>query len=75
MPKKGDVHVVSGRKGWRVEVEGRGRAASTHDRQGDAISAGRDLARKNASELLVHGRDGKIRQRKTYGSDPRSTPG
>ncbi len=33
--------------------------------------AGRAIARNNKSELLVHGRDGKIRERSTFGHDPR----
>jgi sugar/nucleoside kinase (ribokinase family) len=37
----------------------------------EAAGAGRDVARKNKSELLVHGRDGKIRERSTFGNDPR----
>ena len=75
MPKKGDVHVVPGDKGWRVEVEGTARPRSTHKTQREAAKAARDLARKNKSELLVHGRDGKIRARSTYGHDPRRTQG
>jgi hypothetical protein len=75
MPKKGDVHVVQGEKGWRVQVEGASGARSTHRRQAAAAKAGRQVARNNQSELLVHGRDGKIRERNTYGTDPRRTKG
>ena len=75
MPQQGDVHVVPGEKGWRVEVEGASRARSTHGTQAEAARAGRVVARKNESELLVHGRDGKIRQRNTYRRDPRATKG
>ena len=75
MPKKGDVHVVRSGNGWRVEVEATTRARSTHERQADAIKAGREVAVKNKSELLVHGRDGRVRMRNTYGNDPRNIPG
>jgi hypothetical protein len=75
MPRNGDVHVISRDKGWRVEVEGTSSAASTHRTQAEATRAARQVARKNQSELLVHGRDGKIRDRSTYGSDPRRTRG
>ena len=75
MPKQGDVHVVSSDKGWRIEVEGTGRARSTHSTQAEAVHAARELARKNKSELLVHGRNGRVRMRNTYGSDPRRSPG
>ena len=76
MPKKGDVHVVRDEKaGWQVRVEGTARPRSSHKTQADASKVGREIARKNKSELLVHGRDGKIRERSTFGRDPRRTKG
>lgn len=74
MPE-GDVHVVPSEKGWRVEVEGSGRARSTHATQAEAATAARDVARRNKSELLIHGRDGQIRSRNSYGHDPRASKG
>ena len=75
MPHAGDVHVVPSDKGWRVEVEGASRPRSTHTTQLEAARAARDVARKNKTELLIHGRNGKIRDRSTYGRDPRSSKG
>ena len=75
MPNKGDVHVVPKDDKWAVEVEGTNLALSTHDTQEPAISAGRQIAMRNKSELLVHGEDGKIRERNTYGSDPEASKG
>jgi hypothetical protein len=75
MPKKGDVHVVPGEKGWRVEVEGQTRASGTHDTQQAAWEQAQRVARQNKSEALLHGRNGKIRERNTYGHDPRKTKG
>jgi hypothetical protein len=75
VPKKGDVHVVPSGDRWAVKVEGAGRARSTHDTQREAARDGRDVARANNSELLIHGRDGEIRARNTYGRDPRRTKG
>jgi hypothetical protein len=76
MPKKGDVHVVHrpDQRKWAVEVEG-GRARSTHATKAEAERAGREVARKNKSELLIHRRDGKISERNTYGHDPRRSKG
>ena len=74
MPK-GDVHVLPSDKGWRVELEGSARAASSHSTQRDAAQAGRVIARRNKTELLIHGRNGRIRDRSTYGRDPRRTKG
>jgi hypothetical protein len=58
-----------------VRVEGTARARSIHQTQADAARVGSAIARKNRSELLIHGRDGKIRERSTHGHDPRRTKG
>jgi uncharacterized protein DUF2188 len=57
VPKQGDVHVVPSERGWRVEVEGATRARSTHKTQAEAAKAARVIARRNKSELLIHGRN------------------
>jgi hypothetical protein len=76
MPKQGDVHVIRGNTGgWQVRIEGTARARSIHNTQTEAAKAGREIARRNRAELLVHGRDGKIRERSTFGHDPRRTKG
>jgi hypothetical protein len=75
MPKQGDVHVVPGERGWRVELEGSSGARSTHSTQAEAWQEARRLARSNQSEALLHGRNGQIRERSTYGPDPRRTKG
>jgi hypothetical protein len=74
MPKQGDVHVMPSEKGWQVEVEGSGRR-STHKTQSEAAKAARSIARSNKSELLIHGRNGRVRDRSTYGNDPRRIRG
>ena len=74
MPKKGDVPVVRSASGkWAVKVEVNERAGSTYDTQAAATKAGREVARKNKSELLIHGHDGRIRTRNTYSHDPRAS--
>jgi hypothetical protein len=60
VPKQGDVHVVPSESGWRVGVEGTTRARSTHKTQAEAAKAARQIARKNKSELLIHGRNGRF---------------
>lgn len=72
---KGDVHVVPSEQGWRVEIAADGRAKSVHRTQAEAREAARDIARRNKRELFVHGRDGQIRERNTYGKDPRRIKG
>jgi hypothetical protein len=67
---------MPGDNGWGVEVEGAARPRSIHGTpQAEAAKAGRDIARKNKSKLLIHGQNVKIRERNTYGHDPRRTKG
>jgi hypothetical protein len=66
---KNNVHVVPSDGGWDVKVEGGGRARH-FSTQREAIDAGRKLAQGHESENIVHGRDGRIRQRDSYGRDP-----
>ena len=70
MADKAPVHVLSRADGWAVVREGRERAASVHPTQAEAARAGREIARKDGSEFLLHARDGRIRDRTDYGGDP-----
>lgn len=69
MAKK-NQHVVPHDDGWAVRGEGNQRVTSVHDTQQEAIRAGRDIARNQGSELFIHGENGRIRERNTYGDDP-----
>lgn len=71
----GFVHIVNEDGRWAVKLEGSARARSKHTTQSEAIAAGRKLAKRAKTELLVHGRDGTIRTRSSYGNDPRRRPG
>lgn len=66
---RGNVHVSPGEDGWSVRVEG-GAGETCFRTQEEAISAGRRLAQGNRSEQIIHGADGRIRQRDSYGRDP-----
>lgn len=70
MSKKHDYHVTPHAQGWAVQREGADRASSVHDTQAQAIEAGRALAQNQQTELVIHGRDGRIRDSDSYGKDP-----
>ena len=55
---------------WSVKKEGSSRASSVHGTQQEAWNEARRLARGSKSEAFLKGRDGKIRARNSYGSDP-----
>jgi hypothetical protein len=63
------IHVVPSGKGWAVRPA-KGAVSSTHRTQEAAIERGRRAAKQNQSELNIHGRDGQIREKNTYGKDP-----
>ena len=69
MPKK-NVHVVKHDDGWAVKKEGNERATSVHRTQQQAIEVGRESAKTERSELVIHGRDGRIRDKDSFGNDP-----
>ena len=52
------------------EARGNQRDTSHHRTQSDAIDAARDIARNQAAEVVIHGRDGRIRDKDSYGNDP-----
>jgi len=69
MTKK-NQHVVPHASGWAVRCAGNERATSVHGTQREAISVARETAIRQGSEMLIHGENGRIRERNTYGRDP-----
>ena len=66
-----DIHVVPyGDNRWAVRKAGSERISSDHRTQHAAINAGIPKAKDEKSELVIHGRDGKIRDKDSYGNDP-----
>lgn len=64
-------HVVpSSSGGWAVKNSGATRASRTFETQAQAIDYGREAAKKSQTELYIHGRDGTIKNKNSYGSDP-----
>lgn len=63
-------HVVPAGEDWGVRGEGNSRLTVVVDTQAEAVEAGKEIAQNQDSELLIHGRNGKIRARESYGNDP-----
>lgn len=67
----GDYHVTPHPDGgWQVRREGAERASSRHETQADATERGRELARQEKVELVIHRPDGRIRDSDSFGHDP-----
>jgi|SRR5580698_9356208 hypothetical protein len=63
------VHVLPTEGGWQVRHEGAGRVASVYSTQTEATEAAKSTLRLSGGELMVQGRDGRIRESMTLGRD------
>lgn len=72
MAKGKNIHITHNTQDhtWNVKEEGASRPHSTHDTQRNAMNTGRDLARNNRSELIIHNRTNQFRDSDSYGNDP-----
>lgn len=76
--KRERFHVTHSQRSqsWQIKREGRSGPVAEAETKQEAISMGRDMARRmQHSQLLVHGRNGRIQNEYTYGEDPRGTAG
>lgn len=65
-----DRDVVPYEDGWAVRKSGSERVSSIHRTQNAAINRAIPGAKADKSEVVIHGRDGKIRDKDSYGNDP-----
>jgi len=65
-----DRHVVPQGSDWAVKKPGAERASDILPTQGQAIERAREIAKQTGGEVVIHGRDGKIRDKDSYGHDP-----
>jgi Uncharacterized protein conserved in bacteria (DUF2188) len=68
-------HVVPHSGGWGVKGEGNSKVTRVFDTQREAIAYGREQAINQSSELFIHGQNGQIRERNSYGNDPHPPQG
>ena len=61
--------------GWAVKKEGNTKATSVHSTQAEAWAETKERARNNNSEAFLQNQKGQIRERNTYGHDPRDIKG
>jgi Uncharacterized protein conserved in bacteria (DUF2188) len=75
MNKKGQ-HVVPNNDGkWSVRRSGSTRASRVYDSLREAVQHARRIAQNQQTELYIHGFDGRIRERNSYGKDPHPPKG
>lgn len=56
--------------GWQVKGAGNGKATKITETQMEAIKVAKEIAKHQKSEVVIHGTDGKIRDKDSYGNDP-----
>ncbi|NPD27392.1 DUF2188 domain-containing protein [Corallococcus exiguus] len=60
---------------WKVQREGAERASGIHETQRSAMEQGRGIAKNERTELIVQGANGRIREKDSFGNDPKKTKG
>lgn len=64
-------HVTPHRSGgWQVKGAGNSKATVVVSTQTKAAELGKKIAKNQGSELFVHNKQGRIRERNSYGNDP-----
>jgi uncharacterized protein YdaT len=56
--------------GWQVKGAGNERATVRTTTQSDAIRIAKGIATNQHSEVVIHGENGRIREKNSYGNDP-----
>ncbi len=55
---------------WQHKADGNERATRVTDTQREALDSAISVAKNQGGEVVVHGEDGKIRSKDSYGKDP-----
>jgi hypothetical protein len=64
-------HIVPNRVGgWSIKKSGGEKAIKNFDRKSDAEDFGRVISQNQGSELIIHGKDGKVQRSDSHGNDP-----
>lgn len=69
--KGNNQHVTPHRNGgWQVIGASNDRATARTSTQREAINIARDIAIRQRTEVVIHGENGRIRDKNSYGNDP-----
>lgn len=72
---KKNQHVVPNGNKWAVKGAGNERNTRVVNTQKEAITIAREIAKNQQSELIIHRPDGRIRDKDSFGNDPRNIKG
>lgn len=68
--RKKNQHVVPHENCWAVKGDNNKKATTIKNTQKEAIQAAKKIAINQKSEVVIHNRKGKIRDKDSYGNDP-----
>ncbi len=75
MTKGKNQYVTKHENGWQVKGAGNIKATVVANTRAQVIKVAREIAKNQNSELVIHGTDGKIRQKDSQGGDPSNIKG
>jgi len=67
---KEKYHVTPSGDQWAVTKDGAERASGLFDTKKEATDRGIELAKQAQTDLVIHGKDGRIQDSDSYGNDP-----
>ena len=67
---KKSQHVVPNNGGWAIISGATEKYDTTFGTQQEAVERAKSIARNAGTAVYIHGADGKIRARESYGNDP-----
>ncbi len=70
MARKTQHVVPNASGGWSVKKGGASKATEHFATQKEAISVGRTISKSQCAELIIHRKDGSIRESNRYACDP-----
>ena len=65
-----NIHIVKRGDHWSAVQEKAKRSSGNFHTQAEAVERAKQIAKNNGQEVCIHGVDGKIRQKNSYGNDP-----
>jgi hypothetical protein len=67
---KNSIHVSPHKNGWQVKKAGSSKASKVCSTQKECIEHGTKQAKRSGAELYIHNKEGKIREKNSFGNDP-----
>ncbi len=65
-----NIHVVHNGNQWQVKQENALQSSGNFDTRQEAFVRAREIAIKNGQDVAIHGLNGRIREKHSYGNDP-----